>query len=1076
MNPDFPKNERDEQEAKLTALLLGELNAEEAAAVREQINNDPELGRLYQRLQQTIQLVRESALDPVAQESAKPAPLKLSSDRREKLLAAFKTIQPKEFQEPRRKAEAREWLVAAATVAAVLLLAAVTIPNFVKGRATAQKNGIINNLRQIDGAKQQWALEKNKPADAKPTVDDLAPYLGRGNGTDLAWLRNGKYTIGAINESPKAEIAANRGEVISLDSDSQLRTGATVTYKPAAAAWLNDKAVLSGRLRDDSVGTVMTGTVTISAGSVNTMAIDSAGAGRPTAELHSADRFNYYGRQGNSGGGGAGGGSILPGEIPAGVQGSGAVANNSRKDNESRTLWEFSEERAGAVTNALTLNGALAKSDASAPTDRAADSSVLRFDDKTHGGMAGREQLLHNNLDLTNTGRMRFASGDDVVMDSASNLIELGSSKTAGNAPLSVSGNLTMAGTNVFRISVADHLNAGDTYTVLAYDGTATGVNTNSVVIMPPPFGYAFQLVDPATTPGSIQAKVTAAVGFDFWTGNNATNPTVWDDWDKNGARVFSSNDFAAFTDQNTVSTVAGSANAALPQSMPLAVNAPSTISAPASELPAKKGAQTKSENRSKQMAQLAEDAKPREASVAEPDLMPAKPASPPPTPQPEVTAANNPFSTFSLNVSDVSFRLAAASLQKGVMPEPGSIRSEEFINAFDYRDPAPAPAAPVAFASERAHYPFAHNRDLLRFAIKTAAAGREAGRPLNIVLLLDNSGSMERADRVRIIREALHVLAAQLQPQDRLSIVTFARTAQLRIDGVSGSQAGGAVDAVIGLTPQGGTNLEEAMRLAYETAHKHYLANGVNRVVLLTDGAANLGDVEPTSLEAKVERERQQGIALDCFGIGWDGYNDDLLEMLSRHGDGRYGFLNTPADATSGFAAQLAGALKVAASDVKVQVEFNAKRVTAWRQIGYAKHQLAKEQFRDNKVDAAEIGAAEAGNALYVIETRADGEGPIATVRVRYKVPGTTDYREQSWAVAYNGDALSLEQSSPAMRLAGTASAFSELLASSPFAGEVTPDRLARLIAGVPEAYGRDPRPATLARMILQARSVSGK
>ena len=265
------------------------------------------------------------------------------------------------------------------------------------------------------------------------------------------------------------------------------------------------------------------------------------------------------------------------------------------------------------------------------------------------------------------------------------------------------------------------------------------------------------------------------------------------------------------------------------------------------------------------------------------------KPAASAPVPQPEVQTCDSAFSTFSLNVSDVSFKLAGASLEKGVMPDPASVRSEEFINAFDYRDPEAPPGVPVAFAWERARYPFAHNRDLLRFSLKTAAQGRQSGRPLNLVLLLDNSGSMERADRVRIIREALKVLAGQLQAQDKFSVVTFSRTARLWVDGVAGDQAGKAAEEVGGLTPQGGTNLEEAMNLAYQTALRHYQANGINRVVLLTDGAANLGNVEPESLKQKVEANRKQGVALDCFGIGWEGYNDDLLEVLSRNGDGRY-------------------------------------------------------------------------------------------------------------------------------------------------------------------------------------------
>ena len=465
------------------------------------------------------------------------------------------------------------------------------------------------------------------------------------------------------------------------------------------------------------------------------------------------------------------------------------------------------------------------------------------------------------------------------------------------------------------------------------------------------------------------------------------------------------------------------------------------------------------------------------ETSSADPlDAGASRRATPPPVPQPEIVTAENPFSTFSLNVSDVSFKLAAASLERGALPEPATVRTEEFINAFDYRDPEPAGSAPIAFARQRARYPFAHDRDLVRFSVKTAASGRQPGRPLNLVLLLDNSGSMERADRLRIRQECLRVLASQLQTNDRISVVAFARTAQLWVDGLPGNQGGELPQRVGGLAPEGGTNLEEAMNLAYQTALRHFLPEGVNRVVLLTDGAANLGDVEPESLKKKVEDNRRQGIALDCFGIGWEGYNDDLLEVLSRNGDGRYGFVNTPEAASSEFAGQLAGALKVAASDVKVQVEFNPRRVTAYRQMGYAKHQLTKEQFRDNTVDAAEIGAAEAGNALYVVQVNPRGEGPLGTVRVRFKVPGTGDYREHEWPVPYDGVAKPLEQSPFSMRLAATAAAFSEWLVSSPYATEVAPDRLLSFLSGVPESCPADPRPKKLEWMIRQAKSVAGK
>jgi hypothetical protein len=184
---------------------------------------------------------------------------------------------------------------------------------------------------------------------------------------------------------------------------------------------------------------------------------------------------------------------------------------------------------------------------------------------------------------------------------------------------------------------------------------------------------------------------------------------------------------------------------------------------------------------------------------------------------------------------------------------------------------------------------------------------------------------------------------------------------------------------------------------------------------------------------------------------------------------------VNTPQDASREFAAQLAGALQVAASDVKMQVEFNPARVTAYRQIGYAKHQLTKEQFRDNTVDAAEIGAAESGNALYVVQTNPNGQGPIATVRARFKVPATGEYKEYAWTVPYTGQALDLNDASATMRLAGTASAFSEWLAASPYAGDVRPERLLGLLRGVPEVFGADPRPTQLETMIREAGRLMG-
>ena len=457
------------------------------------------------------------------------------------------------------------------------------------------------------------------------------------------------------------------------------------------------------------------------------------------------------------------------------------------------------------------------------------------------------------------------------------------------------------------------------------------------------------------------------------------------------------------------------------------------------------------------------------------------KEAEPPPkpsvvyTPRPETVTAENSFSTFSLNVSDVSFKTALASLQADKLPAPGDVRSEEFLNALEYRDPMPRAGEPLAFHWERARSPFTHDRDIVRFSVRTAALGRQPGLPVNLVCLLDNSGSMEREDRVSIVKQTLGVLARKLTPNDRVSLVTFSRTPKLRIDGLRGGNREAFLKASTGWIPQGGTHVANGLALAYETAKKHFIAGGNNRVILLTDGAANMGNVDPYQLRKTVESHRKQGIALDCFGIGWEGYNDNLLEVLARNGDGRYGFLNQPAQAVAEFEQKLLGAFQVAASDVKVQVEWNAGRVKVFRQVGYLRHQLKKEDFRNNKIDAAEISAAESGNALYVVQVNPDGEGPLGVVRVRYKVPFTREYTELEWSLAYEPAATPLEQAGPAMRLGSVAATFAEWLAKNPYAQGVELGDLQGLISGIPSIYATDPRPAQLEWMIGKARILAG-
>ena len=444
--------------------------------------------------------------------------------------------------------------------------------------------------------------------------------------------------------------------------------------------------------------------------------------------------------------------------------------------------------------------------------------------------------------------------------------------------------------------------------------------------------------------------------------------------------------------------------------------------------------------------------------------------------PLPEIVTMEEPFSTFSLNVSDVSFRLAEAALLKGEMPSPADIRSEEFLNALNYHDPAPTGGMPLAFHWERARSPFHHSREFLRISVQTASEGRERTRPLNLVLLIDSSVSMERADRQSIVRAAVTVLADALREGDRISVVAFDRTPHLILDGIAGDFRSSLDGAVEKLKASGATHLEGGLDLAYEVAKTQFRSKANNRVVVLTDGAANLGEVLPDNLRSIVAFHRKLGIALDCFGIGADGLNDAMLEALSRNGDGRYGFLNSVEDVETGFSRKLAGSLRSAASDVKVQVEFNPDRVEAYRQVGYRRHQLTRADFRDDAVDAAEIGEAEAGNALYLVSQKPNGVGPIATVRVRFRDPATREVRELSWQIPASRKAPALREANPSLRLAVCATMFAEWLAGSPYAEGVTPRLILENFNEVPEAFPFDGEPLRLREMIERAGAISGR
>ena len=440
-----------------------------------------------------------------------------------------------------------------------------------------------------------------------------------------------------------------------------------------------------------------------------------------------------------------------------------------------------------------------------------------------------------------------------------------------------------------------------------------------------------------------------------------------------------------------------------------------------------------------------------------------------------EKSAEQEAFSTFSLHVSDVSFKLAHSALTQGQWPEAAKVRIEEFVNALDYRDPFPTCDDKVACQVEQGVHPFLQQRNVMRVSMRTAETGRASSTPLCLTLLLDNSGSMERPDRQRTVRRAFELLTKQLQPNDQVTLISFASSPRLLADKVSAANAAELLQRIENLPSQGGTNIESALQLAFEKAVEQQVDNAQNRVVLLTDGAVNLGNADPEKLSEMVITMRDRGIAFDAAGISAQDLNDEVLEALTRKGDGRYYLLDSLESADDGFARQIAGALRPSAKNVKVQVEFNPKRVGQYKLLGYEKHRLKKEDFRNDAVDAAEMAAAEAGVAVYQFEAKPDGVGDVGSVSVRFMDMDTGRMVEKRWPIPYEPNAPRVDQSPISLRLATAASMLAAKLRGEPLGETVDLKALANLLAELPTRERNDQRVKMLETMIQQARQVSG-
>lgn len=409
---------------------------------------------------------------------------------------------------------------------------------------------------------------------------------------------------------------------------------------------------------------------------------------------------------------------------------------------------------------------------------------------------------------------------------------------------------------------------------------------------------------------------------------------------------------------------------------------------------------------------------------------------------------SEQPVSTFSVDVDTGSYSNVRRMLRQGVRPPADSVRAEELINYFDYGHPGPANREqPFRVTTELAPAPWNEQRQLLMIGIKGYDVPKATLPPANLVFLIDTSGSMESDDKLPLLKQAFAQLTRQLRAQDRVSIVVYAGSAGLVLPPTPGDRQDEILAALDRLQAGGSTNGGDGIRLAYAMARQGFARDGVNRVILATDGDFNVGIVDREALKTLVADQRKSGIALSTLGFGSGNYNDAMAESLADVGDGHHAYIDTLQEARKVLVQEMQSTLLTIARDVKIQVEFNPAVVAEYRLVGYENRILQREDFANDKVDAGDIGAGHEVTALYEItpvgsqaqrlpalryggKQALGAEGgsrdEVAHLRLRYKLPGQDRSRLIETPIA--ADALT-QRPSEGLRFASAVAAYADLL-----------------------------------------------
>ncbi|MDH5179477.1 MAG: VWA domain-containing protein [Gammaproteobacteria bacterium] len=409
----------------------------------------------------------------------------------------------------------------------------------------------------------------------------------------------------------------------------------------------------------------------------------------------------------------------------------------------------------------------------------------------------------------------------------------------------------------------------------------------------------------------------------------------------------------------------------------------------------------------------------------------------------------NNPLSTFSVDVDTGSYsNVRRFILSQGRIPPKGAVRVEEMINYFNYDyTPPESKDVPFAIHTEAGPAPWNKQTRLLRIGLKGYETETKNLPPSNLVFLLDVSGSMGAENKLPLLIRSLKLLSSQLRKQDKVAIVVYAGASGVVLPVTSGDQHATIARALDQLHAGGSTNGGEGIQLAYALAREGFIKGGINRVILATDGDFNVGVTNHDDLINLIKKQRDSGINLTTLGFGFGNYNDKLIEQLANHGNGNHAYIDTFSEARKVLLEQMSGTLLTIAKDVKIQVEFNPAVVAEYRLIGYENRLLRDEDFRNDKVDAGDIGAGHTVTALYELtmtdsefryvpklkytdkQTVSKNSNEIATIKLRFKQPDGATSRKVERVVNKEAIKTSLTETSADFRFAAAVAGFGQWL-----------------------------------------------